>query len=116
MLGAVCQRVGQKFVRVGCRRLLLEDASAGVILDQPDELVGHVPLLLAHVPRLVRILGGVGPGDGATLARGPGHEVDRLLLPLVEVVIDVGDHEGLVNAELLTENEKVSCLFSLREP
>ena len=56
MLGAVGQRVGQKFIRIRCRRLLLEDASAGVILDQLDELVGDVPLLVAHVPRLVRIL------------------------------------------------------------
>ena len=56
------------------------------------------------------------PGDGATLARGPGHEVDGLLLLLVKVVIGVGNHQRLVYAELLTENEKVSCLFRLGEP
>ena len=50
------------------------------------------------------------------LARGPGHEVDGLLLLLVEVVIGVGNHQRLVYAELLTENEKVSCLFRLGEP
>ena len=118
MLGAVGQRVCQKFVWICSGCLLLQDASAGVILDQFDELVSHVPLLVAHVPRLVRVLGGGGvrPCDGPTLTRGPGHEVNSLLLPLVEVVIDVGDHQRLVNAELLTQNEKVSCLLSLGEP
>ena len=65
-----------------------------MILDQFDKLVGHVSLLVAHIPRLVRVLGRgrVRTRDGSTLTRGPGHEVDSLLLPLVEVVIDVGDH------------------------
>ena len=99
MLGAVGQRVCQKFIWICCRCLLLQDASAGVILDQFDELVGHVPLLVAHIPRLVRVLGGgrVRTCDGSTLTRGPGNEVDSLLLPLVKVVIDVGDHQRLVN-------------------
>ena len=50
-----------------------------MILDQFDELVSHVPLLVAHVPRLVRVLGRgrVRPGYSATLARGPGHQPVR---------------------------------------
>ena len=35
---------------------LLEYAPGGVILDQLDELVRDAPLLLAHVPRLIRVL------------------------------------------------------------
>ena len=73
MLGAVGQGVSQKFVGVrgGCLLLeqlydslhdslvtayLLEYAPGGVILDQLDELVRDAPLLLAHVPRLIRVL------------------------------------------------------------
>ena len=56
------------------------------------------------------------PRDGATLTRGSGHQVDSLLLLLVEVEAGVGDHQGLVNAELLPENEEVSRLLRLSEP
>ena len=53
-----------------------------VVRDEPDVLVGHVPLPLVHVPRLVGVAAAGGRADqgtGAALAARLGHEVARLL-------------------------------------
>ena len=79
-----------------------------VVLDQPDILVGHLPLLSGHLPGFKGILSRVGSHDGSTFSRGPSHQVYRLLLPLVE---DLGaaarNNKRPVNAESLPEQREV---------
>ncbi len=89
-----------------------------MVLDQLDKLGGDVPLARRHVPgRRRRLVQPAGTDHGATLAAGPRHQVDRLLLALVEVLLGgPGEDHGPVDAELLAEEEEMTCSLRFAKP
>ena len=83
-----------------------------MVLDQPDILVGHLPLLSGHLPGFKGIFSRVGSHDGSTFSRCPSHQVYRLLLPLVE---DLGaaarNNKGSIDAESLPDQKRFYSQF-----
>ena len=124
MVGTVGDGVRQKTVGVVGRRCLPFRRRPGdvgrlvrMILDELDKFGGNLPLPGRHVPGLQLLVLAAGRTDhSAALAASPGHQVDGLLLALVEVLLGGGDDHRPVDAELLAEEEEVARPLRLTQP
>ena len=53
----------------------------------------------------------VGPDNGSTLAARAGHKIDRLLLPLVEILLVGRHYHWFVDSKLLAKKQEMPCFL-----